>query len=154
MESCVAQGDCSRQCSRQLLLHCSRRLFLTALYLVHPCTRTFAHPWARTSHIHVLVSSASIHSSPHRGQGAQNNGSVNTWRESSITILQTVMHVIPAKAGIQGLLITGCRLYRFGHPWPFATLEHPAHRAGTTRKETFWSKLYRAQSNLAKLCKV
>src|SRR4030067_1778860 len=35
-------GNCSRRCSRQLLLHCS----------------TFAHPWARTSCIHAVVKGA------------------------------------------------------------------------------------------------
>src|SRR4030067_2053796 len=35
-------GNCSRRCSRQLLLHCS----------------TFAHPWARTYCIHAVVKGA------------------------------------------------------------------------------------------------
>src|SRR4030067_1412920 len=40
--SCKRLGNCSRRCSRQLLLHCS----------------TFAHPWARTSCIHAVVKGA------------------------------------------------------------------------------------------------
>jgi hypothetical protein len=31
--------------TRQLLLRCSRPLLPTRLYLLHPCSRTFRHPW-------------------------------------------------------------------------------------------------------------
>ena len=43
----VRVGVLSR--SRQLLLRCSRSLFRARLYRLHPCNRTYAHPWPSTS---------------------------------------------------------------------------------------------------------